>query len=207
MVSLQKDIRCSIVRDAVMPPVLDQLAQSVTQAQNLEGLTRPLLDLIQAVTGMESSYLTAIDERRGVQHVLFSHNRQQMQIPEGLSVTWGDTLCKRALEENRPYTDDVASCWGDSDAARQLGIQTYLSQPVRMTDGTLYGTLCAASGHKASIDDRTVKILGLFARIIAFEVERERHVQSLERANKDLTSQAHIDPLTRISNRRGDVPP
>jgi hypothetical protein len=56
---------------------------------------------------------------------------------QGLSVPWSDTLCKRAIDEGRMSTSDVASCWGDSDAARQLGIQTYVSAPIRNVDGVL----------------------------------------------------------------------
>lgn len=52
---------------------------------------------------------------------------------------WHDTLCKRALDEGRPFTADVGQCWGDSQAAAALGIQTYASTPVRMSDGQLYG--------------------------------------------------------------------
>lgn len=182
--------------------LLNRLADSVSRADSLQDLARPILELLETVTGMESTYLTAIDTRRGVQHVIFARNSRQIQIPEGLSVTWSDTLCKRALEEGRPYTDDVAECWGDSSAARALGIKTYLSQPVRTSDGELYGTLCAASASKTAVSGDTVKVLGMFSRLIAYEVERERQLQDLERANRELSSHALVDPLTGIANRR-----
>lgn len=185
-----------------MQTLLDQLADSVSGAQDLEGLTRPLLELLGTVTGMESTYLTSIDEDRGLQHILFARNTKDMQIPEGLSVPWGDTLCRRALLEDRPYTDDVAACWGDSDAARQLGIRTYLSKPVRMTDGEVYGTLCAASGSQVPVAPTTVKVVDLFAKLIAQQIERERLVTTLRRSNAELTSHALVDPLTGVPNRR-----
>ena len=40
--------------------------------------------------------------------MLYACNSSSLQIPEGLSVPWGDTLCKRALEEERTYVEDVA---------------------------------------------------------------------------------------------------
>ena len=185
-----------------MDILLSQLAESVSAAEDLEGLTRPLLELLEAITGLESTYLTTIDEQRGVQHILFARNSRQMQIPEGLSVPWADTLCKRALQENRPYTDDVAACWGDSDAARALGIQTYLSQPVRTLDGGLYGTLCAASDAKVSVAPSTIKMLNLFAGLIGHQVERERLLNALRKSNLELSSSALTDPLTGVANRR-----
>lgn len=185
-----------------MDPTLSQLAASVSGAADLEGLTRPLLELLESVTGLESTYLTTIDEQRGVQHVLYSRNTRQLQIPEGISVPWDDTLCKRALTEGRPFTNDVAGCWGDSAAARALGIQTYLSQPVRTLDGALYGTLCAASGTRAEVAEDTLRVLGLFARLIAHQVEREHLLRTLRQTNETLSSCALLDPLTGVANRR-----
>ncbi|MOA24362.1 putative diguanylate cyclase YeaP [compost metagenome] len=81
-----------------------------------------------------------------------------MQIPEGLSVPWEDTLCRRALEESQTFSNDVDLRWGDSDAARALQIQTYLSTPVRLTDGALYGTLCAASSERHGLPSQARKM-------------------------------------------------
>ncbi len=185
-----------------MEQILTRLAQTVSSAEDLESLTRPLLELLEVVTGMESTYLTMVDEPRGVQHVLYARNSRKMQIPEGLSVPWGDTLCKRALDEGRTYTDDVSGCWGDSQAARALGIQTYLSQPVRNLDGGLHGTLCAASGDRISLHPGATQILGLFARLIEHEVERERTLGQLRQSNAELSAEAMIDALTGVANRR-----
>lgn len=185
-----------------MEPILNQLADTVADARDLEGLTRPLLEVLEAITGMESTYLTMIDERKGVQHILYSRNTKSMQIPEGLSVPWDDTLCKRAMMEGRPYTDDVSTCWGDSEAARALGIRTYLSQPVLNLDGSVYGTLCAASGDRVPVSDGNIRVLGMVARLIAHQVERERQLSSLRKSNEELSSQSLTDPLTGLPNRR-----
>ncbi len=186
-----------------MNHILTSLAATVGDAEDLEGLARPLLELMETVTGLESTYLTTIDLDRGVQHVLFARNSQSMEIPEGLSVPWGDTLCKRALEEGRAYTPDVAGCWGDSDAARALGIQTYLSQPIRVLDGSVYGTLCAASGSKVAVQPEVLRVVGLFARLVAHQIDSERELKRLKSLADDLTLHAQTDPLTGVANRRG----
>jgi diguanylate cyclase len=185
-----------------MEAILNRLASTVSSANDLAGLTRPILELLEAVTGLESTYLTTIDEAGGVQNILYARNQGTMQIPEGLAVPWHDTLCKRSLDEGRAYTADVAACWGDSDAARALGIKTYLSQPVRKLDGGLYGTLCAASASSVPVPDEAVRVLGMFATLIAHQVERERIVLSLKQSNAELASQALTDPLTGLANRR-----
>jgi diguanylate cyclase len=161
-----------------------------------------MLEMLEAVTGLESTYLTRIDSKQGLQHILYSRNVQQLQIPEGLVVSWDDTLCKRALDEGRVYTDNVAECWGDSAAARELGIQTYVSTPVRTESGGLYGTLCAASADSKPVPPSTFNLLGLFARLIGHQVEREQLVRQLSEANAELAAHAATDALTGLPNRR-----
>ena len=95
-----------------MESLVQRLSQSVTQAHSLEELTRPLLQMLEESTQLESTYLTTINEEQGQQRVLYARNASEMQIPEGLVVPWGDTLCKRALDEGRMYTPDVGACWG-----------------------------------------------------------------------------------------------
>lgn len=181
---------------------LSLLADSVTRARTLEELVRPLLELLQSVTDLESTYLTTIDSGAGFQYILFSRNTSRMQIPEGLSVPWEGTLCKRALEEGKPYTDDVANCWADSGPARELGIATYVSTPVRTEDGTLYGTLCGASSERKPLADGAERVLSMFSRLIGQQIDRERMVQALRHANDSLALSALTDATTGLPNRR-----
>ena len=185
-----------------MPSIIQRLSQTVTASQNLPTFTRPLLEIMVEVTDLESAYLTTVDEGRGVQNVLYSLNTGEMTIPEGLEVPWSDTLCKRAIDEGRTFTNNVGECWGDSDAARQLGIQTYVSTPVRFSSGALFGTLCAASDQSVALPGEAEDLLRLFAKIIAGFAEREQLVRSLQRVNEELASLAMLDSLTGLPNRR-----
>ena len=179
-----------------------QLADSITDAHSLEQFVRPLLALLESATGLESTYMTAIDEAAGVQHVLYARNSNSLQIPEGLSVPWGDTLCKRALEEDIAYADDVADRWGDSGAARELGIATYASTPIHGPGGRLYGTLCAASDQSKPATDDAARVLRMCSQLIGQQVEREWLMQELRAANHALAMSALTDPLTLLPNRR-----
>lgn len=185
--------------------IITRLAALVVEARSLEQLVRPLLELLEAISGLESTYMTTIDEAAGVQHILYARNTHRLKIPEGLSVPWSDTLCKRALEEGRTYTDDVAG-WGDSDAARALGIQTYASTPIHGTAGSLHGTLCAASGAKRPLQDGADRVMRLFAHLIGQQVEREQLLHALQSANSKLSQTALTDPVTGLPNRRALLP-
>lgn len=185
-----------------MSSIAHRLSKAVVTSQTLPALTRPLLEIMVEVTQLDSAYLTTIDEERGVQNVQYALNTGDMQIPEGLEVPWNDTLCKRALEEGRAYTGNVGECWGDSGPARDLGIKTYVSTPVRFSNGKLYGTLCAASKQSKELVGDAEDTLQLFAKIIAGFAEREMLVKSLQRANQELASLAMLDALTGLPNRR-----
>ncbi len=185
-----------------MDQILSLLSETVPKARTLEDLTRPLLTLLSKVTGMESTYLTTINIEEGVQRVEFARNVGSMVIPEGLVVPWADTLCKRALEENRLYSDNVAECWGDSEAAAALGIKTYVSAPIKAHDGRLLGTVCAASSDQIARSPDAEPLLMLLSGLLSYSLERELLVERLHSANAELAKLALTDSLTGLSNRR-----
>lgn len=182
--------------------LLGRVSDTLGTARTVEQLTRPLLELLELVTGLESTYLTRVDADAGTQTILFSRNSHTMQIPEGLVVPWDDTLCKRAMEEGRAYTDNVGDCWGDSQAARALGIQTYASTPVYINNNDLYGTLCAASSQSRPLTPQGRQALSLFSTLIGQQLERERLLQELQLANAALAMESSTDALTGLPNRR-----
>ena len=155
-----------------MDRILSELSTTLPNAKSVEELARPLLDMLGAITGLESTYLTSIDLQAGIQHVRYARNEGGMQIPEGMDVPWADTLCKRALDEGRTSTSDVASCWPDSEAARKLGIQTYVSAPVRADDGTLLGTLCGASASQQAVAPQAEAVLAVLRHARQFHGTR-----------------------------------
>ncbi|WP_148615768.1 sensor domain-containing diguanylate cyclase [Nocardioides rubriscoriae] len=178
------------------PTGLAAVADAVEKAGDLEGLSRPLLDALGDLTGLASTYLTVVHEDDGVQEIRYARNtRDGFAVDEGLVVPWEDTLCKRSLEEQRPYVTDVASAWPDSAAGRELGIRVYVSVPVTMPDGALWGTLCAADSVSADDAEAHLPTMRLFARLIASEVQREAAVSRAR-------DEADTDSLTGCATRR-----
>ncbi len=179
------------------------VAGLVSTAEDVESLARPLLEAMQELSGIASTYLTVVHEEQGLQEIRYSHNTKEgFALPEALVIPWEDTLCKRALDEGRSCTTDVPAVWGDSGAARDLGIVTYVSVPVRLADGSVWGTLCAADDEARERAADSLPTLSLFARLIAAEVERTAAlVRERERSSR-ARYEADTDELTGCSSRR-----
>ena len=135
---------------------------------------RPMLDELQERTGLESVYLTRIDWEGAEQEILIAANRGDLIIPEGLVITWSDTLCRRSLETGQPWASNVPDVWPGSTAARDLGIVTYASVPVTLPSQVVYGTLCGASRRHVPEDPAVMALMGMVARMIAALVVGQR---------------------------------
>ena len=190
-----------VARTTVPSHFFGALVATITHAHTLEALVRPLLELLQMATGMESTYLTRLDEPAGMLCVLYARNTGRLAVPEGLSAPWKGTLSKRALDEGRFDTDDVGDRWGDCDLARTLGLVAYASAPVRVKGGELFGSLCAASGERKPLGETASHVLALFAQLIAQQIEREGLQASLQQANSTMAAMALTDALTQLPNR------
>lgn len=184
------------------PNLVSKLALALQRGNPLEDMVRPLLEMLHLTTGLESTYLTRIDAQGGRQCVLFALNRGALDISEGLEVDWNDTLCKRAIDEGRTLSNDVASHWSDSQAARALGIQSFASVPVHASDGAPFGTLCAAGRGNVEHPAATVQLLQVFSHLIGQQIERDQLVQDLREATTLLAASALTDALTGLPNRR-----
>lgn len=172
------------------------------EEQALEALTRRLLELLGRVTGLESTYLTSIDWDGGLQRILYARNVGSLDIPEGLEVDWSDTLCRRALEGGPTCTSDVQGTYPDSTAARELGLNTYVTVPVRGPEGDVVGTVCGADSRGIHVSEDAQAVMEALAEMVAMQLAGSRTRRELEATNRTLTDLAFVDGLTGIGNRR-----
>lgn len=71
-----------------------------------------------------------------------------MYISENFIVSWDYSLCKRVIDENCFFSDEVFDRWGDCIAVRNFGIIIFLSTLIYLSDGLFYGTFCVVSSEK-----------------------------------------------------------
>lgn len=120
--------------------------------------------------------------------------------PENFTVSWDYSLCKRAIDENCFFSDEVPDRWGDCIAARNLGI-TISEYAIHLPDGSFYGTLCAASSEKRQWSERGTGFT-VIRRTDCTIYSKEALVEQLREANAALIAQSYTDSLTGLPNRR-----
>src|SRR5215208_6930071 len=99
---------------------------------------------------------------------------------EGESVPLDDTFCRLLLEGRLPSAIPDAKADGRVrflEITGKAGIGSYVGAPIRFSDGTLYGTFCVLShSPEPSLAERDAQFVRVLARLVAEQIERERHL-------------------------------
>lgn len=148
---------------------------------DIEVLTRPLLEALANLAGLESTYLTVFDWDRREQEVRFVFSAGQIQVVEGHRIPLPAELSPEAFPgvTRSPLTTASPP---DSLVARRLGLKAYVSVPVTVGKHRLFGMLCGASRNPREISESVVDLMESFARLIADHVVRARAEASENRA-------------------------
>jgi diguanylate cyclase len=166
-----------------------------------ERSTRPLLELVRELTGLETSFISSIDWDAQLQTVVFSSNVGQLQIAEGSTLDWSDSMCRWAFLSGAEHSADVATAYPGSLGADVLGMQSFLAVPI-LDEGKTLGTLCGASQSSVAVGDDTIRHLRLIAESLAMQlVSHVNHNRDRLRAD-EAELLARTDSLTGLANHR-----
>ena len=171
---------------------LAEIAQSIafatwagTTDQRLLALSTYLTAVREAL-GMEVAFVSQLLEQRRVFKVVSSSPGSQSPIRVGHSDPLLDTYCMYVLQGRLPpVIRDIRTA--DHQAAllpitEQLGIGCYLSAPVVLPDGRVFGTLCCFSRQaRPDLVDEDGQALGKVADAIAAAVDEGGNVRPLLR--------------------------
>jgi putative nucleotidyltransferase with HDIG domain len=141
---------------------------------------------VREFLGMDVAYATEFVD--GQQHFrVLRGDGDSFGMHEGMEVPLEHTYCERVLDGRLPnLMPDVR---GDErtasmHATEAADIGAFATVPITLSDGRLYGTLCAASHSAApSLEFRDLQFLHVFARIVADQLERaeqQERTRSLE---------------------------
>lgn len=191
----------------------------------LEIVSRPLLRVIQHITSMETSFVTAIDWEAQRQDVLFSLNTGELQIVEKSQTDWRNSMCRSMFLAGQASSMDVGGDVVATDDAQAAGIKSFVAVPILAGD-TAIGTVCGASRCPIGLSEDQIDALQCIAdavqQLLQIELEKtlaltraaaaeqeaqearemaSRHAVEVER----MAHLAHTDDLTGLPNRRAFV--
>jgi GAF domain-containing protein len=140
----------------------------------IDSAVTEVLSLLRQRLAMDVVFVSEfVDGERVFRYVESNGNSQSP--PEGASDPLEETWCQRVVDGRMPeHIPDISQYAGrDEIPAVAFPVNTYLSTPILLQGGKVYGTLCcySASANNA-IQQRDLRNLRSVAQLVARKVDR-----------------------------------
>lgn len=151
-----------------------------------------ILETVSLATGMGFAAVARVTDTRWVTCRAIDHIHFGLRPGDELDVE--STLCHEVRQSEREIV--IADVQSDVQYCNHLtparyGFRSYISVPVRRSDGSFFGTLCAIDPEPRDLNDpRVLDMFRLFARSIGESLETDERLHKAERSlekEKDLS--------------------
>jgi signal transduction histidine kinase len=164
--------------------------------QNAQGLLDRATAVAREVLQLDVALIGAFADGEQV-YVSVDRIGGGMGIEHGGALALPDTVCQRVVDGDAPQLIPDARAEpsvNDLLAVRSGGVGAYVGVPIRFSDGSLYGTLCAVGpAANPALEQRDVDFLRVLAMMTGAYLEREEVVARTERARADFFAQITHD--------------
>jgi EAL domain-containing protein (putative c-di-GMP-specific phosphodiesterase class I) len=151
---------------------LTELARLSLAGSN-EAIER-ILSLARGALDMDVALVGAFDGEYVIETV--EGDEEWFDLEVGKRIPVEETYCRRMVQGELPsLVPDAALDERTADLAitHEAGIGAYVGVPIRLWDGTLYGTLCCLSrSPEPSLNERDARFLQVLAEIVADQIDR-----------------------------------
>ncbi len=151
----------------------------VEAIQRIDAIPR-ILQVVCRTTGMGFSAVARVTEDRWI--CCASLDEINFGLGPGGELAIGTTICNEIRECREPVVIDHVA---QNDIYRKhhtpalYGFQSYISVPIILPNGTMFGTLCAIDPKPARVETpETIGMFKLFAELIAFHLDANRELAS-----------------------------
>lgn len=154
------------------PSEYRELIDKLESAQQTEVVEQALVAAREHL-GMDASYITTIDSRIQTIHALVS-DPDTVNRYQGTVFPVEQTYCMRMLGGQIPNAvPDTRAEPAISDLAVTGEFHAYVGVPVKLSDGSVHGTLCCVSREtRPGLGLDEVRFMEVLAAIVAVRVER-----------------------------------
>ncbi|MGY3176502.1 diguanylate cyclase [Pseudomonas sp. TE12234] len=132
---------------------------------------------------------------------------QSYGVHPGQVFNWSDSFCSQMVKGNGPRiapNSETVAAYASAPIGKQLKIRAYIGVPLLLSDGSLFGTLCAVHPEpmpaKIEEDQELLEMIGMMlSKILQMELKADEESSRAER----FEAQALRDALTGLYNRAG----
>lgn len=144
-----------------------------------DGALAELLHTVRGLLGMDIAFVSEfVGDSRVFHHVSLAPDSPS-KLASGDADERALTYCQRVVDGRLPgVIPDSADFPAASElpVTRSLGIGAFLSAPVVLGDGQVYGTVCCIShSPRTALGSRQIDALRCVAAFVAREIERNSH--------------------------------
>jgi signal transduction histidine kinase len=143
--------------------------------------TQAILALASAQLGLRSTFLTCIAPADGRSHILAAHNEPGgSDIVAGVALPLDDSFCGIIIAAGGHYPLPIPDARHDPASRTRRAVAAFptvgsvIGVPIVLSDGTVFGTLCAVDPDPQPLTGAQADLLIVLARLIATQLERDR---------------------------------
>lgn len=147
-----------------------------------------ILEVVCRTTGMRFAAVARVTNERWV--CCASRDDLEFGLKPGGELWVETTICEEIRRSGDAVViDEVAqdSAFCNHPTPALYGFQSYISLPIMLEDGSLWGTLCAIDPAPNTLNNPAVTgMFRLFAQLISAQIELHRKLKASEAANAQL---------------------
>lgn len=149
-----------------------------TEFPSLKSVSQKMFDLIADQLDVNTAYIT----KRGSNEmtVISTFNKKEEIIPEGFSVEYSDTYCRKIImnEEDALCTEDLTKdvMTRELEVTSQLQMKGFLGVTLTDLNGNVFGTLCVMDPEEKLFSQEDVDYLKAMGEVLAHIIELD-HTQ------------------------------
>lgn len=171
----------------------DPIEADIALVKEIEAIPG-ILDVVCTTTGMGFSAVARVTDRRWVACAV--KDDISFGLKPGGELPVETTLCHDIRSSSSAIIiDHVAEdpVYAAHHTPRLYGIQSYASVPIRLKDGSFFGTLCAIDPRPARLKaQNATRMFTLFAELIAFHIDARLGQKQAERSLAEERAMAHL---------------
>ena len=168
------------------PPVSmsETFEQDVAAVSSIKAIPT-ILDIVCRTTGMRFAAVARVTEDRWI--ACSVRDDINFGLKPGGELKVETTICHEIRQSGEAVVIDHVSedaAYACHHTPRIYGLQSYIAMPIRLTDGSFFGTLCAIDPepHRLKTPE-TVEMFEMFAEVIGFQLSAVRNLLDEQNAS------------------------